>query len=1039
MAFSRRIKSRRALRLSREMPMGTVIFVISAATTCFGATIASLPDRIQFNRDIRPILSDNCYACHGPDKNKRKADLRVDTKEGIFSHIENRTTVVPGKLAESELFRRVTAEDPAERMPDPKSNKRLTPREIALLKKWIEQGAAWQGHWSYLKVTRPPVPQVQDAEFVRSPIDAFILQRLHDAGLQHAPQADRATLIRRLSFDLTGLPPTKQEVDGFVADPSADAYEKLVDRLLASPHFGERMAMFWLDLVRYADSVGYHSDNPMPVSPFRDYVIRSFNGNKPFDHFTLEQLGGDLMPSPTNDARVASTYNRLLQTTEEGGAQAKEYIAKYDADRVRNVSTVWLGSTMGCCQCHDHKFDPFSTKDFYSMASFFADIQEGAVGSRGPGTPVPDPRQEQQLKAIDESIAAAKKNLETPSPELAAGQAKWEEEIGAGQVQWTVLEPADAQVIGGESHLKNVGEGILLDYGKAAPRENYSISVKMDLPKAITGFRLEAMDDDRFPSRGPGISPNGNFVLSEFQVSANDASGKAMPVKLHNATADFSQDGFPVANAIDGKTDTGWAVMPAFGRPHTAVFEAVRPTRLAGSLTFLLEFQSIYPQHQIGKLRLSVTSDANPSRLALPPEVRTALAVPADKRTDHQKQVLAAQYRTIAPAAKAARDAVAKAEKEKADFLKTLPSTLLTTAGPPRTIRVLPRGNWMDDSGPIVTPAIPAFLGTLPVEGRRPNRLDLAEWLVSHDNPLTSRVAVNRFWKLFFGQGLSKDLGDLGAQGEWPTHPELMEWLAAEFATPANAADRPWDVKRMIRLMVTSGAYRQSSTPTAQEKEVDPYNRLYARQSRFRLDAEMVRDNALAVSGLLVDKIGGPSAKPYQPAGYWDALNFPTRTWMADKGENEYRRGIYTWWQRSFLHPSLLAFDAPSREEATCERNRSNIPQQALALLDDPTYVEASRVFAERIARNGGADPAARIRWAIGEALSRDARPREIQILTALFDKEAKEYAADKAAAQKLLSDGDHAAPKDLDPAELAAWTNVARAILNLHETITRM
>lgn len=1033
MPLNTRVESRRA-------PFGLLssilVLIIPWSANCLGAASASLPDKIDFNRDIRPILSENCYACHGPDKNKRKADLRLDTKDGIFSHIEDHRTVTPGKPTESELIRRITADDPKERMPDPKSNKRLSDREIALLRKWIEQGAPWMGHWAYLKIERPPVPQLDEPGYVRNPVDRFILQRLQASGLQHAPQADRVTLIRRLSFDLGGLPPTKQDVDAFIADRSEGAYEKVVDRLLASPHFGERMAMFWLDLVRYADTVGYHSDNPMPVSPYRDYVIRSFNENKPFNRFTEEQLGGDLMPNATTDDKIASTYNRLLQTTEEGGAQAKEYIAKYDADRVRNVSTVWLGSTMACCQCHDHKFDPFKTQDFYSMASFFADIQEPAVGSRGPGSPVPDPQQEQALKSFDDQISAAKAKIAAPGEEIAAEQIKWEREIAGKQAHWTVLEPTDMQVAG-ESHLRNLGGGVLQNYGKAGARENYTITAATEL-KRITAIRLEAMDDDNLPAHGPGISPNGNFVLTEFRVLDAGRAGAALPFRLRGANADFSQEGFPVSNAIDGKSDTGWAVMPAFGKTHAAIFE------LAGSITastlqFVLEFQSIYPQHQIGKLRLSATTDPAPANSTVPPEVRAALGIEASRRTEQQKQSIAAFYRTIAPSLRAARDEVAKLEKQKTDFLKTLPTTLVTVSGPPRTVRILTRGNWMDDSGTIVTPAIPAFLGKLSVEGRRANRLDLAQWIMSSDNPLTARVAVNRFWRLFFGQGISKDLGDLGSQGEWPTHPELLEWLAAEFSSPATAGDHPWDIKRMIRLMVASGAYRESSIATPQQKETDPYDRLYARQSRFRLEAEMVRDNALAISGLLVDKVGGPSVKPYQPPGYWDALNFPTRTWAADKGENEYRRGLYTWWQRSFLQPSILAFDAPSREEATCERNRSNIPQQALVMLDDPTYVEASRTFAERIVKQGGADNLARMQWAFGQALSRDATPQELSIVSALLEKQEKEYAADKAAATKLLADGDHKAAADLDPVEVAAWTNIARVILNLHETITRM
>ncbi len=690
---------------------------------------------------------------------------------------------------------------------------------------------------------------------------------------------------------------------------------------------------------------------------------------------------------------------------------------------------------MACCQCHDHKFDPFKTKDFYSMASFFADIQEPAVGSRGPGTPVPDSQQELQLKCFDDQIAAAKARIAAPEQDLVAEQAKWEQEIAVKQIHWTVLEPTEMQVAG-ESHLRNLGGGILQDYGKAGARENYTITASTDL-KRITAIRLEAIDDESLPAHGPGVSPNGNFVLTEFRVF-DSANPGTHPFRWRGAAADFSQEGFPIANAIDGKTDTGWAVMPSFGKPHTAIFEFAGSIS-APTLQIVLEFQSIYPQHQIGRLRLSVTTDAAPADSALPPDVRTALEISPSQRTDPQKQSIGAFYRTIAPSLRAARDEVAKLEKEKTDFLKALPTTLVTTAGPPRTIRIFARGNWMDDSGEIVTPAVPAFLGKLAVEGRRPNRLDLAEWLVSPENPLTSRVAVNRLWRLFFGQGISKDLGDLGSQGEWPTHPELLEWLAAEFENPSAPGDHAWDIKRLIRLMVTSGVYRESSIPTPQQKEADPYDRLYARQSRFRLEAEMVRDNALAISGLLVDKVGGPSVKPYQPAGYWDALNFPTRTWTSDKGENEYRRGLYTWWQRSFLQPSLLAFDAPSREEATCERNRSNIPQQALVLLDDPTFVEASRTFAERIIRKGGADNAAKMQWAFGQALSREATPQELSVVSALLEKQEREYSADKAAAMKLLTDGDHKAAADLDPVEIAAWTNVARVILNLHETITRM
>jgi cytochrome c553 len=1019
----------------RRLGAGVACWMFAWAS---GATIAAEAPaptkRIDFNRDIRPILADNCYACHGPDKNKRKASLRLDTKDGLFSGHDDVRTLVPGKPDESELFRRITSDEPQERMPDPNSGKSLSPAQIALIKAWIEQGAAWKGHWSYIKPVRPELPAIAEPGFVRNPVDRFILARLREAGLSPSPEADRVTLIRRLSFDLTGLPPSKAEVDAFVADRAADAYERLVDRLLASPHYGERMAMYWLDLVRYADSIGYHSDNPMQVSPYRDYVIRAFNANMPFDRFTTEQLAGDLLPGATLEQKIASAYNRLLQTTEEGGAQAKEYEAKYAADRVRNASTVWLGATMGCAQCHDHKFDPYSMRDFYRMAAYFADVQEAAVGKREPGMPVPDERQAAELKQFDDQIADLAKKLDTPTPELAAEQTEWEAKHG-DEVPWDVIEAEEARVAG-ESSLRKEAGGVLASFGKVAAKETYTVTARVEGRK-LTGFRVEALRDDALPAAGPGTAPNGNFVLTEFKVSAAAGpDGKPAPVRLRDAVSDHAQDGFPVAQAIDGNRESGWAILPAVGRSHEAVFEAAEPVGGEGvtRLTFTLEFQSPHPQHQIGRLRLSATSAPEPSSRWVPPGVRAALAIAPGDRTEAQKGEVGAYFRSVSPTLRRLRDELAAVRRRRAEFAKTLPTVLVSNAGPPRTVRMLPRGNWLDESGEVVTPATPRFLssGSEESPGTRATRADLARWIVARDNPLTARVFVNRFWKLAFGQGLSKTLDDLGAQGEWPTHPELLDWLAVEFM------DSGWDVKHMMRLLVTSGTYRQVSRPRPDLKERDPFNRLYARQSRFRLDAEMVRDNALAISGLLSRKIGGPSVKPYQPPGYWAALNFPPREWQNDTGEAVYRRGLYTHWQRTFPHPSLLAFDAPSREECTVDRPRSNIPQQALALLNDPTYVEAARAFAERILKAGGSHPADALDWAFEHSLSRRPTDEERRVLTTLLDKHARQYAADRDAARKLLGTGQHPVPADLDVADLATWTSVARVILNLHETITR-
>jgi hypothetical protein len=1006
------------------MMPGRFLPLTVCAVAVFAASVRAdipVPDKIDFNRDVRPILSENCFACHGFDANKREADLRLDTRDGVAA-------AVKGSKTQDNLAKRISSADPDEMMPPPDSGKTLTAHQKAILARWVEQGAEYKGHWSYLKPARPTVPDVDQPGFVRNPVDKFVLAKLKEHNFTPSPEADRVTLIRRLSFDLTGLPPTPQDVKAFVEDKSPDAYEKLVDKLLASPAYGERMAAYWLDLVRYADTIGYHSDNPQNVWPYRDYVIRAFNSNKPFDQFTVEQIAGDLLENATAEQKIASAYNRLLQTTEEGGAQPKEYVAKYAADRVRNASSVWLGQTMGCAECHDHKFDPITAKEFYQFAAFFADVQEAPVGRREPGMPVPTPEQEAELTKLDGAIAAVKARLAANGPELVAAQAEWEKQVAAGDVKWTTLDPQEWK-ISGESKLDKLADGVLKSVYKVATKETYTVTVKADLTH-VTGFRLEALDDDAFPARGPGTSPNGNFVLTEFRVTAD---GK--PVKLQNASADFSQDGYPVAGAIDGKDNTGWAVLPQLGKPHVAVFEAGMPLALpegGAGVTVALEFQSQFPQHNIGKFRLSATGAMSPSRQFVPASVREALAVAPEKRSEAQKNDVAAYYRSIAPAYQPVRDELAALEKRKTALTAGMPTCLVTNSGPPRTVRLLPRGNWLDDSGPVVEPGVPAAMGALNVTGRRATRMDLAKWLVARDNPLTSRVLVNRLWRLSFGTGISKSLEDLGSQGEWPTHPDLLDWLATEFV------DTGWDVKKTVRLIVTSGAYRQSSQPRKELKEVDPFNRLLARQSRFRLDAEAVRDNALSVSGLLVNKVGGRSVFPYQPAGYWFALNFPTREWQNGTGDDLYRRGLYTHWQRSFLHPSLLAFDATTREECTVERPRSNVPQQALTLLNDPTYVEAARVLAERTIREGGPAPADRIKWAFNQAVNRAPTAEEAKLLSALLEKHATNYAGNVEAAKKLVATGARAVPTDLNPSELAAWTSVARVILNLHETITR-
>jgi hypothetical protein len=1026
--------------------------VASDAVPAAAVDPATPARKVDFNRDVLPILSDNCFTCHGPDQNKRKADLRLDTKEGLFAKLDGYTIVVPGSLDDSVMWMRVDAEDEEVIMPPPhKSGKKLSDAQKELIRLWIEQGAQWEGHWSFIKPVQPPVPSVDGNGFVRNEIDRFILAHLDQRGVKPSPEADRVTLIRRLSFDLTGLPPTPQEVDAFVNDQSPGAYDALVSRLMASPHFGERMAVYWLDLVRYADTIGYHSDNPREVHPYRDYVIRSFNENKPFDQFTIENLAGDLLPEPTVEQKIASGYNRLLLTTGEGGAQAKEYIVKYAADRVRNVSAVWMGATMACAECHDHKYDPFSQKDFYTMAAFFADIQEKPIQLPEPELMLPTEREAAEIKRLDEALTSARKSLDVTTPEIAAAQSQWEQQIAKDRdaVKWTPLQVTEASSANGVTLALRPDDSILA-LGANPPTDVYTVKGTVKLKK-VTALRIEALSHRSFNMNGPGRAHNGNFVLTEIDVHADRGAGPtSRPVAFQAASASIEQSQvaersvygrWPAVAAIDGDKhgeNYGWAILPRVGQPSHAVFETAVDIGQADELALTVVMkQNLGEAHTLGRFRLSVTDAPRPVRAIpdrdVPGDVLDLLAIDASKRTDDQKARISAHFRSISPLLQPIREQIAKLEKDKAAVLESVTRTLISVSGEPRVTRVLTRGDWMDESGQVVQPAVPHFMKQVesPAD-RRATRLDLARWMVDKDNPLTARVFVNRIWKLFYGQGIAKHVDDLGLQGEPPSHPQLLDYLATDFI------ESGWDVKRLVRLIVTSGTYRQSSKPTPQLREQDPYNRLLARQGRFRLDAEFVRDNALAVSGLLVSTIGGPSVKPYQPAGYWEFLNFPKRTYRQDTGEKLYRRGMYTHWQRMFLHPSLAAFDAPSREDCTADRTRSNTPQQALTLLNDPTYVEAARVFAERIITDGGASPQQRLTYAFRRALSRSPNEAEADVLVELMEKHRAEYGKDRESALSLTGIGEYRLAKGIDPAELAAWTSVSRVILNLHETITR-
>lgn len=1017
---------------------------------------------IDYNRSIRPILSDRCFKCHGPDAAERKSGLRLDLRDDALRAAESgEKAIVPGKSTESRLVSRIFSKDADEQMPPPDSNKKLTDAERDLLKKWIEQGAPYQSLWSFVAPKRPPLPKVKQPAWPRNSVDHFILARLEAEGLSPSPEADKTTLIRRLTLDLTGLPPTPAEVDAFLADSSPAAYEKLVDRLLGSRHYGERMAMEWLDAARYADTHGFHIDSGRDMTRWREWVIDSFNRNQPFSQFTIEQLAGDLLPSATLEQKVASGFNRNHMINFEGGAIPQEYHNAYIVDRVNTTGTVWLGLTVACTQCHDHKYDPLSQKEFYQLYAFFHNVPEnGLDGSKGNAAPLlkaPTAAQQKEFDRLAAEIVAAEKQLAAPLPAVDVAQAAWEKSALAEQkVVWSVLDPSEFKSQGGAKFSK-LGDKSLLASGPILAADTHTVTAETELA-GITAIRLEALPDDSLAAKGPGRSENGNIVLTEVKLVAGPAgdAGKAQPLKIKTASADFSQKDFPVAAAIDGKPNTGWAIHPEVGKAHAAVFELETPLASEKSrLTVTLEFHSQFAGHQLGRFRLAVTSAKQPhGEGKLPANIAEALTVVADKRNEKQTSDLRTYYRTNAsPEMKALTAKVASLKQAQADLDKQIGTTMVMQEMPtPRDTFVLVRGQY-DKQGEKVTAGVPASLPPL-ASGAPANRLGLAQWLVDPAHPLTSRVIVNRYWQMLFGTGLVKTSEDFGSQGELPSHAELLDWLAVEFREPSEAATgstaqpdggSAWNVKSIVKLLVMSATYRQASIVPRELLARDPENRLLARGTRQRLHAEFIRDQALAVSGLLNDQIGGASVSPYQPAGIWEELasradgaNWTAQTYKQSTGKDLYRRTMYTYWKRTAPPPSLMTFDTPDRETCTVRRSRTNTPLQALVLLNDPTYVEASRKLAERIMGEEGKTTEERIAFAFRLATARRPSVKETAVLTRLFDTQLAAYRQSAPAAEKLLAVGESKRNSSLDVTELAAWTMVASAILNLDETVTK-
>ena len=1192
--------------------------------------------KVDFNYDIRPIISTKCFQCHGPDEKSRKAKLRLDLRDEALKEHEDGFTIVPGSFAKSALVARITSKDSDEVMPPPKEDHALTAGEIDLLKRWIDQGAEYKAHWSFVKpeqtegiadfglrianfAKRNPgraqaLQQKLDElrHWPRNPIDEFVLDRMLEEGMTPSPEADPATLCRRLYLDLTGLPPTPAELDAFlkstIRDPpfrqaqgpepveGQSAIPALVDRLQASPAYGERWAKMWLDLARYADSTGYGSDKfRLNIWPYRDWVIDAFNRNMPYDQFTIEQIAGDLLPNATTEQITATAFHRNTMTNVEGGIIPEEYRVAAVKDRIATTGQVWMGLTVGCAQCHSHKFDPIAQKDYYRLFAVFNETEDNNRGDEEPTLPLPTPEQVAKTAALKDEMTALQEKMKGVTPEFEAELGAWETQM-ARPADWQLLTPFEIKADSGIT-LAAQQDGSLLAVGSDHPEKDaYTLKARTAL-HGITAFRIEALPDDSLPAHGPGRAENGNAVLSElnaavepadakpvraqyvrislpksteglalaevqvfskgdnvalrgkasqsstdyagdakraidgktdgnftkgksvshtgkdkepwwevdlggegeienvviwnrtdgvgnrlanFHVSLLDAErqpawetvvaappnpsvalrpGGGQAVALRNASSDFNQDGWPAANAIDGDLKTGWAFLPEFGKPHAAVFETASPVDARSDVLSLTLRQDYGQRHTLGRFRIWATTQSPPPR-EIPPDIRAVLEVEAGARDAKQKDSLVSYFRPLSRAYAALGKEL---ESKRAELAAIKPVMLPIMRDLPvakrRETHLFNKGNYLTPGEKVEPGLLSEFASFVPADTEI-NRLAAARWLVSRENPLTARVAVNRFWAQLFGTGIVESEEDFGTQGALPTHPQLLDWLAVAFMTPKRGNDEirmtnddrrgsaregsdaiglGWDMKALVKLIVTSATYRQSSKATPDAMERDPRNRFLSRATRRRLDAEAVRDQALALSGLLSHKVGGPSVYPPQPDGLWKvAFNGGENAYPTSKGENRYRRGIYTFWRRTMPYPSMATFDAPSRESCTLRRLPTNTPLQAFVTMNDPVFVECAQALGRRIVREGGDDVESRLRYALQLCLGRPPESGQLAALSKLYADELATYRADPAAALKLATQPLGPLPEDADAAEMAAWMVVSNVLLNLDAILTK-
>ncbi|MFK8110572.1 MAG: PSD1 and planctomycete cytochrome C domain-containing protein [Rubripirellula sp.] len=992
-------------------------------------------DDVDFVRDIRPILSENCVFCHGPDEATREADLRLDTPEGAETVIES------GNSSESELLRRIVASDHDELMPPADSNRALTPKQIDLLRDWIDQGAKWEQHWSFRPITAPPVPKVasQESAPVRNPIDAFVQSKLAERKMAPSGEAPRATLIRRLSLDLTGLPPSPEQVEAFLADETPNAYERLVDRLLDSPTYGQRMAWDWLDAARYADTNGYQGDRERTMWPWRDWVVDAFNQNMPYDQFTIWQLAGDLLPNATHEQKLATAFCRNHMINGEGGRIAEENRVEYVMDMSETMGTIWLGLTLNCCRCHDHKYDPITNAEYYQFFSFFNQTPvkgNGGDAQMAPNLPTPSQAQATQLANLRKEIESLDAELQAMSKQLAPQQKQWEQDEQSRLANATQWHPLSAQnVFANRVRVRSLDDKSVLTSGPTADNDTYTFFAKAELKK-ISAVRLEALRHSSMVGGSLSQASSGNFVLTEIEVSQVETeSDDSKPIPFATAEATFEQGSLTAAAAIDGKSGTGWAVWDGklVDRDHTAVFRFKDPIEPQPNamLKIVLRHDSKHAKHNLGRFRLSVTDSAD-SKLAAPlDDFLAAIRTPVAQRSDAHRKLISRKHRQSSAQYKSLAEKRAGLVAKRTKIENGLPKVMvMADMETQRESFILERGLYNKPTEKVIA-KLPDFLPAGADSEQEGNRLKLARWLVDKENPLPARVTVNRFWQQVFGIGLVKTTEDFGAQGEIPVQMDLLNWLSDHFREDG------WNVKNLMRLIVTSHTYRQSSKISSPEVyERDPANRLLARGPRYRLPSWMLRDQALAVGGLLSSSEGGPAVNSYQPPGVWEEASFGKKVYKQDEGDKLYRRSLYTFWRR-IIAPTMF-FDNASRQTCTVKASRTNTPLHALQTLNDVTYVEAARMLAESALQSEFESDSGRINFVMRRSLARDASEAEQQVLIGGLQRTREQYVDSPADAVKLISMGASARDDSLDSIEHAAWTSLCLAVLNLDETLNR-